>query len=520
MRVIGDDIPRVDLLLPCCGEDIDVVLDTITSTIHLDYPGDKLRILVLDDGSSKRLEAAVERLKIEYDGVSIHYAARGDIVRFHSKAANLDFGLKLLNNLDDIGAAPFFAVLDIDMIPDPQWLRASLPVLLEDSNTALVNTPQRWYNLPDGYSIADYCIHNQDIGEHLLGQSGDANCVGTGFVARRTAFDGIGGYPHTPLLDDTVVPSYMLKSRGWLIAQLPESMQYGIQVVKLGDIAKQQAKWMLGHLATVGVVFGPEMRAAPVARKLGMLFTIWNWGISRMLLVFATALVPIIVFNSTIAIPTGGEAGHLTLLIVSAAWQLSLYVQAYLERQATGGCLGMEVDRRLWVLPYEAKGALKLCRQKLYGCEKKKTFKSTGAESLETDDPLLLPFHRRLWHIFWHDEAYFHAAYALLLLAAMACAIYRTATANTKATLLPLTYPPLLKLTIECLGQAIIPFKHAIFAKPLLDREEYLTRDKSSVVAPKMEAKHLPTIPKLTAYSRPALILGIYIVAIALTSAA
>lgn len=513
--MVGDDVPQLDLLLPCCGEDIDVILDTILSAAHLDYPGEKLRILVLDDGNSEQLEKTVWRLNNEVEDVSIYYAARGDVVRFHSKAANLDFGLNLLNELGN-GAAPFFAVLDIDMIPEPEWLRASLPVLLEDNDMALVNTPQRWYNLPKGYSIADYCIHNQDIGEHLLDQSGNANCVGTGFVARRAAFDGIGGYPHTPLQDDTVVPSYMLKANGWRIAQLPESMQYGLQVVKFGDIAKQQAKWMLGHLATIGVVMGPEMRTAPIERKLGMLFTIWNWGISRMLLVSATVAVPLVVLKSKEAILVGDQKSHRILLSLAAIWQLTLYVQALFERQATGCTIGMQTDRRLWVLPYEAKGALRLCRKKLFASEKK-PFKSTGAESSETDDPLRLPFARRLWHVLWQDGAHIHATFALCLVTAVILAVFCACSNGNKEHLFSATYPPLLKLILECLSQASIPFQYVALARPLRDREDYVIRDKESVVSPKQEAKQLPVIGTFTACFGPALICALYVVAFILT---
>lgn len=509
LRIRGENTPRVDLLLPCCGEDLTIITDTIKTSVHLDYPPSKLRLLILDDGNSKVLKAKVDKYRLRYDPLEIHYVARGEFVRFHSKAANLHHGIEFVRDLPQ-GAAPFFAVLDIDMLPERQWLRSSVPMLLQDNQIALVNTPQRWYNIPKGFTLADRCIHNQDLGEQMLDVSGNANCVGTGFVARRAAFDQIGGYPHRQMEDDTVVPSLMLKSRGWTIAQLPESMQFGIQVVRYNDIVKQAAKWMMGHLATVGVAFGPEMRRAPLQKKLGMIFTVYNWGLSRMCSLVAVSALPAIAFSGMEIVVPGTPTNSKVLLSLTVAWQASLYIQGWLERHASRRRLALENDRRLWVLPYEGKGALQLLEMKVFGCKNWTAFRSTGAEARRGGDPLQNSTCERIWHILWADGAYIHAFYLALLVFGIYKSV-RIAPLGSLASLSRVAYPPFAKIAAECMGQAVVPFQYAIFAPPLEERDAYLVRDEDSKVpSPLADGKEHPTVSSWQSYRYPVVVMAYY----------
>lgn len=490
-------------------------MDTVKASAHLDYPLEKLRLLILDDGNSQALKQEILRFQREHEPLEVHYAARGECVRFHSKAANLQYGMEFSQNLPH-GAAPFFAVLDIDMIPERQWLRSSIPVLLQDDQVALVNTPQRWYNIPTDFTISDRCIHNQDIGEHMLDVSGNANCVGTGFVARRAAFDEIGGYPHRPLEDDTVVPSYMLKGRGWSIAQLQESMQYGIQVVRYNDIVKQAAKWMMGHLATVPVTYGADLWKAPLQRKLGMIFTVYNWGLSRMFSLVAVAVLPCIVLSGMDVVVAESASRSMILLGLAASWQVSLYVQGWFERHACGRVLGLENDRRLWVLPYEGKGALQLLEMKLFGCKKWTAFRSTGAEARRGSDPLQKSTVERFWHIFWTDGAFVHAFYFVILGFGVFTTVYRLQLSYV-TSLGCMAYPPFAKVVLECMSQATVPFQYALFAKPMEERDAYLARDEvTKTPTPEPESKQHPIVSTWESYRHPAVVMTYYAVVFSL----
>ena len=59
LRLIGNDVPNIDIFITCCGEDDDLILDTIRAACDVDYPQDRFRVIVLDDGKSESLKSAI-----------------------------------------------------------------------------------------------------------------------------------------------------------------------------------------------------------------------------------------------------------------------------------------------------------------------------------------------------------------------------------------------------------------------------------------------------------------------------
>ena len=94
---------------------------------------------MLDDAGSKGLSQKIAKLK-ESRG-NVYYTARKKPLDHHFKAGNLNHGYKYVESLSG-GPAPFMAALNVDIIPDPKWLRALTPDLLKDENLALTQPPQ------------------------------------------------------------------------------------------------------------------------------------------------------------------------------------------------------------------------------------------------------------------------------------------------------------------------------------------------------------------------------------------
>lgn len=115
LRLIGNDVPTVDVFITCCGEEEEVILDTVRGACYQDYPSDRFRIIVLDDGRSVTLEGSLNQLALPHPNV--YYAAREKIPGKprHFKAGNLNFGLDVSHALPR-GASQFMAALDADMV--------------------------------------------------------------------------------------------------------------------------------------------------------------------------------------------------------------------------------------------------------------------------------------------------------------------------------------------------------------------------------------------------------------------
>lgn len=108
--------PRIDVFIPCCGEAPDVVATSIEGALASEYPTDKLRVIVLDDGRSKDLADLVSNMRTTR--TNLFYHSREKTKNHHYKAGNLNDGIEWVKTLPG-PPAPFIAVLDADMIPEP-----------------------------------------------------------------------------------------------------------------------------------------------------------------------------------------------------------------------------------------------------------------------------------------------------------------------------------------------------------------------------------------------------------------
>ena len=141
LRLRGDVVPTVDVLITCCGEDEDVILNTARAACSIDYPNECFRVIVLDDGQSPSLFRAVAALDQQYP--KLFYRAREKMygTPHHFKAGNLNFGIRQTMSLKG-KPGEFIAALDADMIPQPEWLRAILPHMILDDECGLACPPQ------------------------------------------------------------------------------------------------------------------------------------------------------------------------------------------------------------------------------------------------------------------------------------------------------------------------------------------------------------------------------------------
>ena len=139
LRLLGDYAPLVDVIITCCGEPLEILVDTILATCVLDYPTDRFRVIVSDDAGSLELFKVVEGIRVQHP--KLFYTARKAGQSHGYKAGNLNHGLAFDEELPG-GPSEYVASLDCDMIPQPEWLRALIPYLILDPKVAMISPPQ------------------------------------------------------------------------------------------------------------------------------------------------------------------------------------------------------------------------------------------------------------------------------------------------------------------------------------------------------------------------------------------
>lgn len=143
-RLTGGSAPSIDVLITCCGEPVQVIVDTVKAAAAQDYPSALYRIFVLDDGHDEKLQRSIELFSAQLDtrnAPHVHYLSRQiePRVKSYFKAGNLNFGIEETFRQ---GGSAFIAGLDADMISQPHWLSTMVPHLILDDRMAIAVTPQ------------------------------------------------------------------------------------------------------------------------------------------------------------------------------------------------------------------------------------------------------------------------------------------------------------------------------------------------------------------------------------------
>lgn len=259
LRLVGDNVPSVDVVITCCGEDDDLVLDTAKAACNIDYPLERFRVIICDDGKSKTLQEMAERTALtQFDNLYYRSRPKYPGVPHHFKAGNLNDALEETARLPG-GAANFIAALDADMIPMRDWLRALLPHMLQDPKCSMACPPQvsatfiwerpvlimcqLFYNVPPDDPLCQSLDTFVHISEPIKDSMGVAWCTGSGYVLRRAALQSIGGFPIGSLAEDVCCSSMLLGS-GWNTAFVHEPLQYGTVPDSLTSHLKQRTRWV------------------------------------------------------------------------------------------------------------------------------------------------------------------------------------------------------------------------------------------------------------------------------------
>ncbi|SCV52769.1 related to cellulose synthase catalytic subunit [Fusarium fujikuroi] len=501
LRLTGNDVPTVDAFITCCGEDDDLVMDTVRAACDLDYPQDRFRVILLDDGKSAGLHEACAKLSMIYP--NLYYMARVKIPGqpHHFKAGNLNYGLDEVHKLPG-GAGQFMAALDADMIPERDWLRAILPHMLIDPKMALACPPQLFYNTPPSDPLAqslDFFVH---VIEPIKDALGVAWCTGSGYVARREALDEIGNFPLGSLAEDVATSTLML-GKGWKTAFIHEPLQFGTVPEDYGGHLKQRTRWAIGTVDTSFklnfCLWGDKVRQMTTAQRFsGFLYA--SLSMYTILLTISLFAIPIILImqKPLVAYATDEQLRWLiracfASVISNRLCEFALFIPA-------GYHTGQRGSRyQLWMSPYIALCLIRSFILPTWLGGQTQAFKPTGSLGSalnERDAKLRKNMFRRLWGILINYMALFHLAFVYLTLVAVVLTSFRSivTTHTVRDTLTALLthafWPPLTFLFI-C-SSLWTPVSYAIDPPVMPDREDLLNRDpKTQVAHPTPQSKKI-----------------------------
>jgi cellulose synthase (UDP-forming) len=301
--ITGDqnDWPTVDIFVPTYNEDLMVLGVTLAAARNIDYPTDKVKVYLLDDGgtdfrcfhhASEKVREGAKARRAEFSafaaelGVTYLTRARNE----HAKAGNMNEALKTAKG--DI-----VVVFDADHAPSRDFLKKTIGYFQVDPKLFLVQTPHQFLN-PDPIekNIGSFEIMPSEnemfytiIQRGLDKWNGSFFC-GSAAVLRRVALNEVGGFAGITITEDCET-AVELHSRGWNSAYVQDPMIAGFQPETFTSFIGQRSRWCQGMLQILLLKRPAFKRGLSMPQRLAYLSIMLNWlfPLSRFMFMIAPA---------------------------------------------------------------------------------------------------------------------------------------------------------------------------------------------------------------------------------------
>lgn len=224
----------VTIIVPCFNEE-DTVERTIRSLQELDYPKDKLNIMLIDDGSTDNTWQVVQKFNQDKRIILMQKENEG------SKFAALNFALEHINT-------ELVGVLDADSWVSKNALTEYMYFFRD--NEIMATIPSMVIAEPDSLlrkaQKAEY-----DVGTFSRKAFANMNAIfitpGPFSVFRKYVFDTLGPYKEAHHTEDAEIALRMQKNH-YKIAYSDKSIVYTVGPKTLKPLLKQRVRWVYGFI--------------------------------------------------------------------------------------------------------------------------------------------------------------------------------------------------------------------------------------------------------------------------------
>ncbi len=252
-----DNAPSVDVFVPSYNEDAELLATTLAAALAMDYPADRLKVFLLDDGgtdekcssdnyiAAKAARERREQLQALCEGLGVTYLTRARNIS--AKAGNLNNGL---NN----SQGELVVVFDADHAPARDFLTETVGYFGRDPRLFLVQTPHFFIN-PDPLernlrTFEQMPSENEmfyGIIQRGLDKWNAAFFCGSAAVLRREALNAAGGFAGRSITEDAET-AITLHAKGWNSVYVDKPLIAGLQPATFTSFIGQRSRWAQGMM--------------------------------------------------------------------------------------------------------------------------------------------------------------------------------------------------------------------------------------------------------------------------------
>jgi len=234
------DFPSCTILIPAHNEE-KVIANTIEAMLNLSYPKDKLKVMVINDGSKDSTKEIIESYAAKDERVVLYDVPKGQGGKGKSRALNL--GVKQVKT--DI-----IAIYDADNTPDPMSLHYLVANLISSKELGAVIGKFRTVN--KNRNLLTRFINIETLSFQSMLQAGRwqmhniATLPGTNFVIWRWLIDELNGWDEEALTEDSEL-SIRIYELGYKIKFVPYAITYEQEPETWKVWIKQRVRWVRGN---------------------------------------------------------------------------------------------------------------------------------------------------------------------------------------------------------------------------------------------------------------------------------
>jgi cellulose synthase/poly-beta-1,6-N-acetylglucosamine synthase-like glycosyltransferase len=234
--------PTVAIMVPCFNEEKTVV-GTVESLLALDYPREKLKIIVIDDGSTDNTWNEVQKYVGNISVVLLQKQNEG------SKFAAMNYGLRYIK--EHMPTVGIIGCLDADSAVHHTALRESLkeftkPGVMAVVPSMVIDHPQTFmqYMQKVEYELATYAKQAFSRLNTLYIAPGPFTLM------RREVFDVLGEYNEAHHVEDMEI-ALRMQLQGMRLSHAVSSLVYTKGPRTWPTLLKQRVRWTYGFIMNV-----------------------------------------------------------------------------------------------------------------------------------------------------------------------------------------------------------------------------------------------------------------------------
>lgn len=232
------ELPRVSILVPARDEE-EVIRSTVEHLLGLDYPREKIDVIIINDGSSDRTREILE--SIRDPRLTVLHVPRERSGQGKSRALNS--GIRRARG-------ELIAVYDADNRPDPASLRLLVDGLMADRSYSAAIRKFRCLN--KSRALLTRFVNIETMSFQWIIQAGRsflfriAILPGTNFVIWKQAVIDAGGWDEKALTEDAEL-SMRLYRAGRKIRFVPRAVTWEQEPETVRVWLRQRERWVRGN---------------------------------------------------------------------------------------------------------------------------------------------------------------------------------------------------------------------------------------------------------------------------------